>query len=54
MKEQREAVTNDIEACELMMDECREDPETCTALSAIQAKYEATADELDTQIQKLK
>lgn len=54
MKEQREAITNDIEACELMMVECREDPETCTALSAIQAKYEATADELDTQIQKLK
>ena len=54
MKEQLETVTNDIQACELMMVECRDDPETCTALSTIQAKYEATADELETQIEKLR
>jgi hypothetical protein len=51
LKGQKESTAKDIEACELMMDECREDPEACTSLSALQAKYEAVPDELDTQIQ---
>jgi hypothetical protein len=54
LKAQKESTDKDIEACELMMVECREDPEACTSLLALQAKYEAVADELDTQIQKLK
>ena len=54
LKTQKEATAKDIEACESMMVECREDPEACTSLPALQAKYEAIADELDTQIQKLR
>jgi hypothetical protein len=52
--DQREPAIDDLEACEMMMVECREDPDACNALGIIQAKYEALADELDTQIQKLR
>ena len=54
MREQRESITIDIEACELMKVEYGDDTQTCDALSAIQAKYEAVAYELDTQIEKLR
>jgi hypothetical protein len=54
LKAQKESTAKDIEACELMMSECREDPQACTSLSALQAKHEAVADEIDTQIQALR
>jgi hypothetical protein len=53
LQAQKETTDKDIEACELMMVECRKEPQVCTSLSALQAKYEAVADELDTQIQAL-
>ena len=54
LTEQREAVVNDIETCELMMCECREDPAACTALTKLQARYEAVAEEIDAQIEEMR
>ncbi|CAN5441478.1 hypothetical protein BH10ACI4_BH10ACI4_28320 [soil metagenome] len=53
-RESHAAATIEIELCELLIVGHRNDDEVCAALAAIQARYEALADELETQIQALK
>jgi hypothetical protein len=54
MKEQLACVKHDVEACEIEMVDCMEDPDAIEALKAVQMRFKATADELKSSIKKLR
>jgi hypothetical protein len=54
MKEQLEDVKHNIEACEIEMVDRMEDTSALEALKSVQLQFQATANELEISIEKLK
>jgi hypothetical protein len=54
LKEQLESCDHDIKACEIQILDCSGDPAAVSALQRVQAKYEALADQLKTEITALR
>jgi hypothetical protein len=53
MKEQLEDVKHDIETCEIELVDYMEDTNALEALKSVQLRFQATANELETSIEKL-